>query len=93
MGGPASIWLTWIRQFVRDSQEKETLELELAGVEVSGAKVLDCWGRVSACVYVDKLANFQGQWSYTQHLTNLTLALIACGHCGFPPPNLSSLVP
>lgn len=33
------------------------------------------------------------KWSYTQHLTNLTLALIACGDCGFPPPNLSSLVP
>ena len=46
--GLASIWLTWIR-LVRDSQEKETLELELAGVEVSGTKVLACcWGRVSA---------------------------------------------
>lgn len=68
MGGPATIWLTWIRQFVRDSQEKETLELELAGVEVSGAKVLDCWGRVSACVYVDKLANFQGQNGVTLNI-------------------------
>lgn len=47
--GLASIWLTWIRQLVRDSQEKETLELELAGVEVSEAKVLDCLGRVSDC--------------------------------------------